>query len=739
MSAKRSVIKVSPFLLLLFLAANLAAQGRIVVPQRPELLPGQTVFLKQVATHVNINDGIATTRLEQVFCNPSAIQLAGQYLYTLPDEAEVDDFHLYVEGRKTRGEILDSGKARDIYEDIVRKLRDPALLEYAGHGLFRARIFPIQAHGEGRIELSYAQVINYQSGTHKFTLPIRQSRQASFAAYDIEIALHTRAPIATIYSPSHNVVVERQSETVATIRLTAEHLPGDKDFLLYYTLSDREINASVLSFRPRTDRDGFFILLAEPKFRTNPAKHIPKDVIFVFDTSGSMAGEKLAQARAALRYCVNSLNAKDRFEIIRFNSDVEGFQGSLQPVSQEGIRNACYFIDNFAAAGGTNIQAALQRALALKRQPDTRPTSILFLTDGLPTEGETDIRRLADSLTDVREDFIRVFCFGVGYDVNTFLLDKLAADSQGSTNYVKPGESIEREVSLFFAKNISPALTNVQLDFGDLGVYDVYPREIPDLFQGQRLTVIGRYRSPGPGKVTLSGTQAGRVREYQYDLTFPGRQGDNVFVANLWANRKVQHLLTEIRFHGDNEELVESIRKLGKEYGIVTPYTSYLVTEQEKELTRAEERLRHDRTDFAGSELQARQRARQAGAATNEEADGSGMMLQVLQSAPASAAASVGKDAVLASRMQKRMAAGEQEAHMLLTIRHAAGRSFTLRQGVWVEDGLEKVEHVDVVVIFLSEPYFELSRCDAGLNKILALGDKIHFRWQGRTYRIATR
>ncbi|NIV73036.1 VWA domain-containing protein, partial [Candidatus Saccharibacteria bacterium] len=176
------------------------------------------------------------------------------------------------------------------------------------------------------------------------------------------------------------------------------------------------------------------------------------------------------------------------------------------------------------AVGGTNIDAALKQALQLKAAADNRPTSIVFLTDGLPTEGETEIGQILQNVKEVEKDFIRIFTFGVGYDVNTFLLDKLAQDHHGSTNYVKPGENIEREVSTFFAKISSPVLTNPQLDFGQSGIHDVYPQDLPDIFQGQRVTVLGRYRNPGDAVIKLSGKQGERMNHFEYKVSFDRRE-----------------------------------------------------------------------------------------------------------------------------------------------------------------------------------------------------------------------
>ncbi|MCD4692902.1 MAG: hypothetical protein K8R79_08310, partial [Calditrichales bacterium] len=252
----------SALLVLAILGGSLFAQGRIIIPRPPVDFQPNQVYLKSVDAAVELKQGVGNITLEQTFYNKSPVQLEGEYIFAIPDEAQIHDFHLYINGKKTKGQLLDGKEALKIYENIVREMRDPALLEYAGYGLFKARVFPILPKNDRKIELSYAQVVSYDSGTYRFTLPIRQSGQGAIENFHLSINLETEAPIATIYSPSHQVHITRQGEKKAKITLETNHLEGGKDFVLYYTLADKEINAAVLTFRPRTDRDGYFMLLA---------------------------------------------------------------------------------------------------------------------------------------------------------------------------------------------------------------------------------------------------------------------------------------------------------------------------------------------------------------------------------------------------------------------------------------------------------------------------------------------
>nr|HQU71317.1 VIT domain-containing protein [Calditrichia bacterium] len=496
---------------LFFYAGSALGQGRIIFPPFPEPhFHPQPVSLSSVDARVDIRDGVAEVQLGQEFYNPNNRELEGDYLFAIPGEAQIRDFSLYINGRKQQGQILDAREAQKIYEDIVRRLVDPALLQYAGQGLFKTRIFPFPARGNREVEIRYATVLGYENNLYRLVLPVRQSGQASIDRYNLTINLSSRDALGNIYSPTHALSVQRNGDREATITLSQNGFAGDKDIVLYYSLRDQgDIPANLLTFRPRTDEDGFFMWMATPA-EVRQAARIPRDLTFVVDVSGSMQGEKMVQAREALKFAVGTLKREDRFQILAFSSTVRAFQRGLLPATRENLENARYFIDELRPGGGTNIEEALLNALDAKKARDNRMTAIVFLTDGLPTVGETDIARLLEKIKREGNEFTRLFNFGVGYDVNTFLLDKLAEESRGSSNYVRPEENIEEAVSNFVSKIGDPILTDPDLAFGNLPVYDVFPARLPDLFAGQRVLVMGRYRPPADGNFELTGRQGGR-------------------------------------------------------------------------------------------------------------------------------------------------------------------------------------------------------------------------------------
>ncbi len=559
------------------------ADGIIIIDPPPELpvdwTPWLTIRYHRVT--VTIEDQVATTKVDQVFCNEGQSAAEGTYVFPLPTGATVQRFVMWVDGQPVEGEILPGDKAREIYEGYVRHRRDPALLEYVGRDAVRARIFPIPPGGERRIQLEYTQVLPVENGLMYYRYPLDTERFSARPLEQVSLYIEITSPtdLRAIYSPSHQeeAVITRKSSREASISYEAGHILPNRDFELYTSSGTEEIGANLLSYRAK-DEDGFFLLMVSPTIEETQHRALAQDVFLVLDTSGSMDGEKLEQAQAALVYILEHLNPADRFNVIAFSSDVRAFADTPRPSAEAS--EAVAWVEDLEAMGGTNIYLALSEALS---QADaTRPTITIFLTDGLPTEGIVEEATILNMLTQETSGSARIFPFGVGYDVNTLFLDQLAQDHKGRPAYVKPYERIDEQVSAFYARVQSPLLTNVTLDFGDVRVYDVYPNPLTDLYAGTQLIVTGRYTGAGPQRITLTGEVNGEHQIYEYEGTFTRQSEDGdklAFIPRLWAARKIGHLLTQIRLYGENAEWVEAIVTLSLRYGIITPYTSFLVEE----------------------------------------------------------------------------------------------------------------------------------------------------------------
>ncbi len=592
----------------LLLAGVAEADGFIVIEQPPappgpppvgrppRIRPAWAAYMPlEVKNHkvvTDIRETVAVTKIDQVFHNPNPVQLDGTYLFPLPENASVHRFSMWMDGKEVHGEILDAEKARTIYEDIVRKMRDPALLEYVGGRVYRARVFPIPPNGDVRVALEYGETIDVNDGLAAYRYPLNTEKFSAKDIEDVSIAVTIRgqAPLKSVFCPSHNATISRPSDREARVGFEAHHVRPDRDFLVYYQIGEKEFGTSLLTHRLGGE-DGYFLLRIAPPAIGDAGKVLPKDVCFVFDTSGSMAGEKIAQAKRALRHCLSSLREEDRFNIISFATEVRPFREGLVPASRENVNAARAEVDKLVAAGGTNINQALQAALkAGAAATAERPYMVVFMTDGEPTIDERDPEKIQANVRKANEGRCRLFVFGVGHDLNTKLLDRLAEDNRGAREYIDEREDIEVKVSSFFRKVGSPVLSDVELVLGGASVVDVYPKQMPDLFAGGELTVVGRYRTPGRHVITLHGRRAGERLTWQYPATFAEKEAEADFLPRLWATRKVGYLMDEIRLRGETQELKDEIIRLAKRYAIVTPYTSYLVLEdgERRGLARAE-------------------------------------------------------------------------------------------------------------------------------------------------------
>ena len=542
--------------------------------------------------HVNVKiDGqIATTSVDQEFNNPNPTRLEGTYLFPVPKGAQIDKFTMDIGGKQVEAELLPADKARKIYEDIVRKLKDPALLEYADRDVFKVRVYPIEPNSKKRITLSYTQLLKSDSGLVSYVYPLNTEKFSAkpIKEISIKVELETRQPLKSIYSPSHTVEIKRHGSNRATIGFETSDAKPDTDFALYFAPEKDELGVNLAAHK-NSGEDGYFLLLVSPGLDAGDMKIVPKDVAFVLDTSGSMAGKKLEQAKKALQFCIENLNSDDRFEIVRFSTEVEPLFDKLVNASKPNREKANDFVEGLKPIGGTAIDDALKKALALRSNGEPirtrssgRPFVVIFLTDGKPTIGTTDEDQIVGDVKEANEDRTRVFCFGIGNDVNTHLLDKITEETRAFSQYVLPEEDLEIKVSNFFSKIKEPVLANPTLKFtGDVRVTKLYPSPLPDLFRGDQLVLVGRYTGKGDSAVIVEGTVNGATRKLAYEVTFPNRSDEHEFIPRLWATRRVGYLLDEIRLHGENPELRDEVTQLARKYGIVTPYTAYLIVEDE--------------------------------------------------------------------------------------------------------------------------------------------------------------
>jgi Ca-activated chloride channel family protein len=707
-------------------AAPAGADGIIIVdppPDVPIVKLDEALAIKYHRVTVTITGQVATTRVDQVFVNDNPWAAEGTYIFPLPEGAAVSDFVMWVDDEPVRGEILEADEAREIYNDIVRRMRDPALLEYVDRRALKASVFPIPPGEERKIELEYGQVLPLDDGLVHYVYPLSTEKYSSKPLEEVvmTVDVESQVPIRTVYSPSHSVFVEREDDFSALLGFEEYDVLPDRDFELYYSVSPEDVGLSILSYK-ETGEDGFFLLLAAPKVEVEPEDVVAKDLIMVLDVSGSMEGEKLDQAKDAALYILDHLNPDDGFNVVAFSTGARTFSEEIEPAS--GREDGKEFVEGLEAMGGTDINRALLEA-AKMADPD-RPTTVIFLTDGLATVGVEDAGKILENLAEAAPEDVRIFSFGVGDDVDTDLLDQLSIDHGGASTYVRPGQKINETVSAFYAKVNSPVLSNLEVDFGSIKVDQIYPERAPDLFAGSQLVMVGRYRNGGKTTITLSGTVNDRKVAIVYPKNNFTEEGGAEFIPRLWATRAIGSSLTEIRLHGEDQELVDAIVALSIRYGIITPYTSFLIDEEDIFSESGREAISRE----FGEELAADAAAPSSGSAAVEKAAFQGGMAAAeapLTSSVTLFPTSTGADGGV-SKAEPR-AVSE-------IVKQVGSKTFVLRDDVWTDTSFDGSKMETVLVEFLSEEYFDLISETPVLGDYFALGERVIVVYDGTAYEV---
>ena len=694
------------------------ADGIIIVDPPPgvDVRLDQSLAIKYHHVDIQIKDQVATTRVDQVFVNDNPWTAEGTYIFPLPEGAAVSDFVMWVDGKAVHGEILEADEARTIYDDVVRRMKDPALLEYVGRKALKASVFPIPPGEERKIELEYSQILPVENGLVHYIYPLSTERFSSRPLEDLVVRaqIESREPLKAVYSSRHEVSIDREDDYHALLGLEQSDVLPDRDFELFYTISSEKIGLNLLSFKEE-GQDGFFLLLAAPDVKVNEEEIVVKDIILVLDTSGSMQGEKMDQAKEAARYVLDHLNPLDRFAIVSFATTTRSFSPSLEPAAQADKGKD--FLDRLEAMGSTDINRAMIEAVGLAEE--VRPTTLIFLTDGLPTEGVTVTGAILDNVAREAPDNVRIFSFGVGDDVDTDLLDQISLDHGGASTYVRPGEEIDEEVSAFYRRVKMPVLSDLSLDWGDIIVDQVYPQRIPDLFAGSQLIMLGRYREGGPAKITLKGMVNQEERSYTYeDLSFRKEGGDD-FIPRLWATRAVGYYLTQIRLYGEKQEWIDSIVSLSTRYGIITPYTSFLV--QEKDIFSDKGR------EEAISDFEEEMAAAAAEPAFGEAAVEKAVYQKSLSAAPVGAAVPVNMSVSTGIDGTSKMVRVSE------VLKNVGSKTFLWRNDTWIDTTFDRSMKTKKVA-FLGEEYFDLISQVPVLGSYFALGERVIVVHEGQAY-----
>jgi len=757
------------------------ADGLIVVRNPPVVVRGHFAFAPLEVTYhkvtCEIHDQLATTSVDQEFYNPNGTRLEGDYIFPIPADARIDKFAMDIDGKTVEAELLSADKARGIYEDIVRQMKDPALLEYAGRAMFKVHVFPIEPNGKKRIQIKYTELLKQDNGLldYHYTLNTEKYSSRPLQNVSIKVTVSATDAITTLYSPTHEVEIKREGDHSAVVGYEASNVRPDEDFHLFIGRKTTPVGVSLLTYRPDPEKEGYFVLLAAPTVKADAkgGGGMSKDVVFVMDTSGSMSGKKIEQARGALKFCIDTLNEGDRFDVVRFSTEAESLFGGLTDASAENRKKATDFAAGLQAGGGTAIDDAMKAALEERSEKaDGRMFMVVFMTDGEPTVGETDLDVILRHVKDESKGATaRVFSFGVGNDVNTKLLDQLAEQTRGYSQYVLPEENLEVAMSNFWGKVQDPVLAELKVEAGsDMHLAKMYPHDLPDLFKGDQLVAFGTYTGSGKTAVTLSGMVNGERQAFAEDVTFADKTDDsNDWIAKLWATRRIGYLLDDMRLHGENAEVKGEIVELARQWGVVTPYTAMLIMEDEKRrgVPVAVQSLREmsmDKTAVAASDAgmvslrsenytgggavkdslntggyrQVASLAAAQGAAEQKEArsqfDGqNGSAMEKSDAAPTSEEAKALNLGTATANGWQTAAPGETGAMGYRIVSNYAqqarvvnDRAFFLNGNQWTDATVQEKQVANhVKIVFNSDAYFELMKAHPETAQYLALGNNV--------------
>ncbi|MES2461119.1 MAG: VIT and VWA domain-containing protein, partial [Armatimonadota bacterium] len=726
---------------------------------RPRPIPppviSRSVRVTSVVVNATVRDGVAETEMTHVFKNDSAAPQEADFLFPIPAGASVSSFAMYDGEKKMEARLLEKDEATRTYEEIVRRRRDPALLTYQGRGALRARVFPIPPNGERKVTLKVVTVLPREGDAKKYAWTLVGPYLPGSARPEnvsVRVVVSSAQSVGSIYSPTQEVDIRRTDDkkVVVTWDTSGGRTAGlgeNPDFSLYIAPAKNAASSvalSVLSYNASLPQvaslgggmrgSGYFLVVASPTIVDAAKAALPRRVVFVMDRSGSMQdNNKIEQARGALRFALAKLRPQDRFNVVTFSDRVEKFSPQLIDATPANLKRARSFVDDIVADGGTNIGQALKDGIDQFPEASPNGNTLLFFTDGLPTVGTTNKDTIIrEAVSENGKKRARTFVFGVGYDVDVPFLDNVAKSLRGDADYVHPDESIEVKTSQFVAKTSAPVLENLKLTISGGNAGEVYPKpgELPDLFAGGQLVVVGRYTDGNaPAKITLSGVAGGKPQTYTTETRFPAVATEASFLPRLWASRKIGYLMDDLRLR-DNEpvkkEIVDQIISLSREFGVLTPYTALFVPEPGSDQPVPMDAIsRVNSAGNLGGGFGGGGFRDQDGYIAGRAAPTSGAAaVDLSQSARGQRTQNqVGNVYAYRAKSSEAMRKDEQSAQR---IQNVASRTFYQVGPVWTDANFDKAKQKEIVRVKLySDAYFALTRRNADLAKWAALGDQV--------------
>ncbi len=701
-------------------------------PFRVELLAEEVV--------VDIDDKEASTEITQTFFSTTKDTVRGYFLFSVPKEKTYSDVAMEVNEEKVRVQEIKAAEATKVFEDLVRRSSNANYWAYSNRTLYKVLIDSIMPGSLQNVKFSYKETLTTDNSIANYTYSTSMQSLSKNAPneFSIQINVKDKNKLKNIYTPFHEMKTEHKGDSEAKLGLEVKKLNIDQDIQLYYSTNEKEVGYSLFSYK-KPKEDGFFFLTFDAGIEKELAL-TQKDVTFVVDASESMKGYKMVGVRKAIQKCVQKLNDGDRFNVISFATDAETAFPKLTEKDETSVSKATQFVKELQPKGETNIEAALKKTFADKSTKRSRPHFILFISGGEPTVGKDDEEALIDIVEFANPENTRIFTFGIGDEVNTYLLDRLSSRKNGTRTYIMEEGEILETITAFYATISEPIITNLELRLGEgLKATDIYPKDLSSLDKNEPLTIVGRYKKGGKSGVSLIGDVNNQLKRHRFEANFASDDTQYGFVPQLWAARAVGATLDEVRLDGEEDELIDKIAILSKKYGIITPYTTHLIVEntnvsaedksaeETKKAKAVNKAIRiFDDADYSTEyEVLTDEVTGEESIACSEELQLLGQAQHVLDLRP-------GQD-----RMKCKTSKGSEIKNVATQYANVNGHIFyQTMDNYWVDIAIFNRKGNIEKIVFGSDKYFELANSNAEAATYMTLGTNVKFAAGGKVYNV---
>ncbi len=553
---------------------------------------------------VEIRDQIARTEIEESFVNHTGVQTEGTFYFPLPSDASIAGFGMWIDDVLVDADVVEKQRAREIYETILRERRDPALLEWSGGNLFKARVFPILPHREKRIKITYTQVLPLRGGSYRYSYGLQSEmlRQHPLRELALDVRIHSAVPLARVSSPTHSTRI-RQTDESARVEFSAQQYTPERDFEVVVEVADRQ--SEVVLIPHRRGDDGYFLAQLTPPGNDGRWQRKllpdgkPLQLLILADTSASVDAGRQKRQAGVIASLTGSLTPEDTFNLAACDMGCTWIFDEPVPATETNVDTASQFLAKRAMLGWTDLDRTFASALE-QSGPDTR---VVYVGDGIATavhsDTDTEPAAVAARLRRLHQKQGGKGTFhaiAAGSRFEPTVLNALASLGGGSVRHVssqQPPPEVAREL---LGEMTRPVLRDLKVEFEDLATARVYPEKLPNLAPGTQQILLGRYLPDGAdqqGHVTVSGTRDGQSVRFRTPVVIPDAEKGNSFIPRLWAREHLDALLGQ----GSSQTIRDEIIALSEQYHIMTPYTSLLVLETDADRKRFGVRRRFQMCD----------------------------------------------------------------------------------------------------------------------------------------------